>query len=162
MICLSCGGITTPGAGNRPRKYCNSDCRNADRARLVAVTRAAKEAPNTIDMETFSAAIMEIKTSKNYTWRQMSVLSGRTMSHIATLGCSTGRKKSIQKDTAEDILRRLNGEHLSPTPFQVRQYQSQLQKHQREHRAETLKQRKKDERTIKLENLSLRLGSGEE
>lgn len=161
MASCQCGcGLEAPlGAQNRPRKYFDNEHRNADRARLVASSRAAAEVDSTIDMESFSAAILEIKRAKGLTWKQMSYLSGRTLSHISSLGTNTGRKKRIQRDTAEDILRRLNGEHLSPTPYQVRQYDEQMKKLQREQRAATLKKKKAEERNVKLDRLTLLLGS---
>lgn len=155
-----CGHEAGIGAQNRPRKYVNDAHRNADRARLVAESRAAAEAAITIDIESFSIAIMTIKETKGLTWRQMSQLSGRTISHISSLGKPKNKKQRIRRDTAEDILRRLNGEHLQPTPYQVRQYDERLKKLQREQRSETVKNKKNEERSAKLEQLSLRLGTG--
>lgn len=159
MLCkCDCGQEVTSGKATRPNLYVNREHRDADRSRIASLSRAAKDSTKSIPIESFAEALLTLKATKGLTWGQMAVMAGRTPSHLSAL-VIPGHKKTILKATAEDILRRINGEHLSPTPLQVRQYNARMQKLYREQRAETLKIKKTEDRHVKLTALSLRLGA---
>lgn len=112
-----------------------------------------------ISREDFARILLEFKERNGYSWSQLGRMCGRTTSHISTLGSKYGGAAKIKKSAADDIMRRLNGEHLHPTKMQVRQYDEKQKRLQREQRSETLKQRKIEERLDKINALTLRLGA---
>lgn len=113
-----------------------------------------------IPREDFARVLLAFKEEHGYSWSQLGRMCGRSTSHISTLGSKYTGAAKIKKSVADDIMRRLNGEHLTPTKMQVRQYDERQKRLQREQRSETLKRRKLEERLARINELSIRLGAG--
>lgn len=97
-----------------------------------------------ISAQAFSSTLKEIKAQKGLTWGQMGELAGRSP---GTMSAFAHQKRDfVLKSTADDVLRRLSGEPLPPTPRQAAEYTAMERKTQTGQRSETLRSKKLGER----------------
>lgn len=113
-------------------------------------------AVGTVDAQTFKKLLLKVKEDKGYTWKQMAERVGRSRGCIESY--AYGKKGYISKDVADDILKRLSGEALAPTPRQAAEYSTLKHKDQIAHRNDTLKANRQNERKVKLARLRESLG----
>jgi hypothetical protein len=74
---------------------------------------------DTIDKATFRAALVRVKDQKGWTWRELEHRAGLKPGHIDSV-IYDKRRIGVGRDWARDLFRRLAGESLPPTPYQLR------------------------------------------
>lgn len=118
--------------------------------------RLAVEAGD-IPIEEFQKTLLALKSKHEWTWAQVASLTGRKISHISAIAHDKN-KKTIKRETAEDILSRLAGAARVVTEQQKAEYTALSRRDQADQRAETLREKKLAERRANVAKLRDALG----
>lgn len=110
-----------------------------------------KTAGEYIPVGPFASTLKEVKAQRGLSWAELAAECGRTRGTITSY--VYGNRTVVTKETAEDILRRLAGEHLPPTSHQTREYTVAARKTQTDQRSETLQSKKLDKRKAAIAEL---------
>jgi hypothetical protein len=122
----------------------------SERSRLVASRTAEKEIP----AESFKKLLLAIKEEQGLSWSELAHKAGRSR------GCMNDymyRTDYVTKKAADDIVKRLTGVPMPPTPRQAVEYAALKQKSQLELRTDSLKAGRYIDRKAKIDNLRTKL-----
>lgn len=126
---------------------------HSDRARTVSRRKTEEQIP----AKEFHQTLLRIKAEQGMTWEQMADKTGRTLGSISSY--SRKSAKWVSREHAEELLLRLSGAPLPPTPLQEAKYTALRRKDQSEQRAVTLSSNKLDDRKASVAALRVKLGS---
>jgi len=115
------------------------------------------QAESEVSAVDFAALLKKLKEGHGLTWAQMADRTGRAPGTLKSY--AFGKRTWVSQKVADDILQRLAGVALPPTPRQQAVYTQLRRKDQSEQRSETLSSRKLGDRKAQVEQLRSKLSA---